>query len=131
MVNFWAPETVPARFAKRKLFRWNPNVTLMRTNVEENTQLGKILAEKLNQSTGLVTVLLPLAGLSQLDSAGGEFWWPEADQALFASLQKHLRSDIPVIELNITINDPQFADRSARELLDLIKRRETSTTGST
>src|SRR5450755_2212002 len=52
MVNFWAPDTVPARFAARKLFRWNPNVTLMRTDIEENQQLGRILAEKVNQSVG-------------------------------------------------------------------------------
>ena len=123
MVNFWAPETVPAQFAHRKLFHWNPNVTLMRTDVEENRRLGKILADKINQSTGPVRVLLPLRGISQLDSEGGEFWWPEADQALFAGLRQHLRRDIPLIELDVTINDPVFADRAAQELLDMMKTR--------
>jgi uncharacterized protein (UPF0261 family) len=126
MVNFWAPDTVPAQFAARKLFRWNPNVTLMRTDVEENQRLGKILAEKLNQSTGPVKVLLPLRGVSQLDSPGGEFWWPEADQALFQNMRQSLRADIPVIEIDVNINDPQFADRAAQELLDMmISRRST------
>jgi uncharacterized protein (UPF0261 family) len=122
MVNFWAPETVPPQFASRKLFRWNPNVTLMRTNVEENTRLGRILAEKLNQSTAPVVVLLPLRGLSQLDIEGGEFYWPEADRALFGSLKDNLRRDIPVIEMDTTINDPQFAERAVLELLGAMTR---------
>ncbi len=123
MVNFWAPETVPARFAARKLYRWNPNVTLMRTNVEESAQLGKTLAEKLNRSTAPVCVLLPLRGLSQLDTEGGEFWWPEADHALFAGIREHLRPDIPVVGLELAINDPSFAARAVHELLELIRKR--------
>jgi uncharacterized protein (UPF0261 family) len=123
MVNFWAPDTVPEQFATRKLFRWNPNVTLMRTNVQENLELGKILAEKINRSTGLVSVLLPLRGLSQLDSSGGEFWWPEADEALFHGMRTHLRPDIPVIEIDANINDPEFAERAAHELLDMMRAR--------
>jgi uncharacterized protein (UPF0261 family) len=121
MVNFAAPDSVPARYATRKLFRWNPNVTLMRTNIEENEQLGKILAAKINQSTGPVKVLLPLRGVSQLDSVGGEFWWPEADQALFFRLQADLRRDIPVIALEANINDAEFAARAATELLEMMR----------
>jgi uncharacterized protein (UPF0261 family) len=126
MVNFGAPETVPAKYTARKLFRWNPNVTLMRTNVEENRELGTILAAKINQSTGPIKVLLPLLGVSQLDSLGGEFWWPEADQALFQSIRQNLRADIPVIELNANINDPAFADRATEELLMMMKKRSSS-----
>jgi uncharacterized protein (UPF0261 family) len=126
MVNFWAPETVPTRYAERKLFRWNPNVTLMRTDVDENQRLGRILAEKINQSIGPVRVLLPLRGVSQLDSPGGEFWWPEADQALFQSLRQSLRRDIPLLELDANINDPQFADRATDELLDMMKKQSST-----
>ena len=121
MVNFGAPETVPARYPDRKLYRWNANVTLMRTNVEENRRLGEIIAGKLNQSVGPVKVLLPLAGVSQLDSDGKEFWWPEADHALFESLRNGLRKDIPLIEVNANINDRIFADSAVRHLLDLMR----------
>jgi uncharacterized protein (UPF0261 family) len=117
MVNFWAPPTVPPRFKDRKFYPHNPNVTLMRTNVEENRRLGEILAEKLNQSTGPVSVLLPLQGLSMIDSPGGPFWWPEADQELFRALKQNLRKDIPLVELDCNINDPLFADECARRLL--------------
>jgi uncharacterized protein (UPF0261 family) len=123
MVNFSAPETVPVRFSGRKLYCWNPNVTLMRTNVEENRELGRILARKINQAQGPVTVLLPLRGVSQLDSPGREFWWPEANQALFRTLREQLRAEIPVIELDANINDHEFADRAAKELLAMMSGR--------
>jgi uncharacterized protein (UPF0261 family) len=117
MVNFWAPPTIAPKFKDRKFYPHNPNVTLMRTNVEENRQLGRILAEKLNLSTGPVTVLLPLRGLSMIDAPGGAFWWPEADQALFEALKKELRPEIPVVEIEANINDPAFADRCVERLL--------------
>jgi len=122
MVNFWAPETVPEKYRDRRLYRWNPNVTLMRTTPEENAELGRILAEKTNASSGPVAVLLPLQGVSQLDSPGGDFWWPEADQALFSAIKRHLRKDIPLHQLDLNVNDPEFADRATSLLLELIRR---------
>src|SRR4051812_8130155 len=40
MANFGGIETVPERFRDRKLYQWNPNVTLLRTNFEENRLIG-------------------------------------------------------------------------------------------
>ena len=117
MVNFHAPETVPAKFAGRTLYKHNPQVTLMRTNVNECKQLGKILAEKLNLSTGPITVLLPWDGISVISTQGQPFYDGEADEALFDTLKSHLRKDIPVIEMDTTINDPAFAEACARTLL--------------
>ena len=122
MVNFWAPETVPEKFQGRKLYQHNPNITLMRTTPEENRELGRILAEKLNLSVGPVTVLIPTKGLSVIDSPGGPFWWPEANQALFDALKENLRDDIPVIEMDANINDAQFAKACAETLLENVKK---------
>ena len=118
MVNFWAPPTVPARFKHRKFYPHNPNVTLMRTNVEENRRLGEIFAEKLNASRGPVSVLVPLRGVSMIDAPGGPFWWPEADAAFVTALKARLRPGIPVIEMDCNINDPAFAERCAQSLLE-------------
>ena len=120
MANFGGPETVPEKYRGRKLYEWNPTVTLMRTNVEENAELGRILAEKVNLSSAPVTVFLPLKGVSQLDSPGGEFWWPEADQALYDAIKRNLRPDIPVVELDLNINDPAFADAATARLLEYV-----------
>ncbi len=117
MVNFWAPETVPPKYRERRFYQHNPNVTLMRTNVEENRELGRRLAERVNQSQGPVTVLIPLGGLSMIDAAGGPFGWPEADLALFDAIRENLRRDVAVVEMKENINDTAFAERAATELL--------------
>lgn len=125
MVNFWRPETVPERFRERRFYQHNPDITLMRTTPEENLQLGRILAEKLNASVGPVAVLFPLRGLSVIDSPDGPFWWPEANGALLDSLRMHLRPDIPLITLDCNINDPPFAARAVDTLLELMSRSPT------
>jgi uncharacterized protein (UPF0261 family) len=117
MVNFWAPDTVPAKYAGRTFYPHNPNVTLMRTTADECRELGRLMAEKLNLSTGPVTVLVPLKGWSMIDAAGGPFWLPEADAAWLDALKEHLRKDIPVVEMDCNVNDPAFSERCARELL--------------
>ncbi|TAK24433.1 MAG: UPF0261 family protein [Chloroflexota bacterium] len=122
MVNFGGRATVPEKYQDRNLYEWNPNVTLMRTTPEENAELGRIIAERLNLSQGPVTVLLPLKGVSQLDSEGNPYWWPEADQALYGALKANLRADIPVVEMPNNINDPEFADRAAALLLAMLKK---------
>lgn len=128
MVNFGAPETVPERYRDRQLYRWNPNVTLMRTTPAENAELGRIIAAKANAARGPVAILLPLRGVSQLDSPGNPFWWPEADQALYDAIKAHVRPGIPVEEIDANINDPVFADRAAGLLLELLKNEERGAT---
>ena len=118
MVNFWAPETIPDKFADRRFYQHNPNITLMRTTPDECRQLGEILAGKLNGSSGPVTVLLPLKGLSVIDSPDGPFWWPEANGALFDALKRNLREDIPVVEIDANVNDGEFSEKCARVLLE-------------
>ncbi len=120
MVNFWEPASIPPQFRGRKFYRHNPNITLMRTTVEENRELGRILSEKLNRSIGKAAVFLPLKGLSMIDAPGGAFWWPEADRALFESLKKNLRKDIPVHELDLNINEPAFARSCTQALLEML-----------
>jgi uncharacterized protein (UPF0261 family) len=89
----------------------------MRTTPAENEQLGKILAEKLNRSTGPLTVLLPLRGGSVISAPGGPFHDPEADAALYASLKRELRPDIAVREFDGLINDPAFAQACSESLI--------------
>jgi uncharacterized protein (UPF0261 family) len=120
MANFGAAETVPARYQDRLLYQWNPNVTLLRTDVEENRRIGELLAAAANAATGRAAVLLPLGGVSMLDSHGQPFWDPVADGACFAAIRENLRPDIPVEELDLNINDPDFADRAVDLLVELI-----------
>ncbi|MEZ4865202.1 MAG: Tm-1-like ATP-binding domain-containing protein [Caldilineaceae bacterium] len=119
MVNFLGPfESIPARFKDRHFHIHNANVTLMRTTPAECAELGHIIAEKLNRSTGPTTLLVPLKGVSMLDSKGASFYDPEADAALFDALRRHVRTPpVDLIELDLHINDPEFADALADHLL--------------
>ena len=111
MVNFHAPDTVPARYAGRRFYPHNPQSTLMRTTADECAQLGRILAEKVNLTTGPVTEVLPQKALSVLSAEGQPLHYPAADAALFGAIkERHLRPDIAVIELDARINDPIFAE---------------------
>src|SRR5690606_3645813 len=83
MVNFWALDSVPQHYRGRKLDRWSPDVTVMRTNAEENRILGAQMADKVGIAPGgTAVVLLPTGVLSQLDAPGGLFHAPETNAAL-------------------------------------------------
>ena len=118
MVNFGTPDSIPAKFEDRIFYEHNPQVTLMRTTPEECAQLGKVLAEKVNLSTGPVTVLIPRRAISVISAPGQKFHDPAADLALFDALKRNLRDGIKVVELDCAINDPEFAEACARELLE-------------
>ncbi len=121
MVNFGAPETVPAKFAGRLFYPHNPSVTLMRTTPDENRQLGIILAGKLNQATGPVTLLLPLTGVSAIDREGKPFYDPAADKELFDALRNHLGPRVKLVEMDCHINDPEFASAIVAEFLKQVE----------
>jgi len=111
MVNFGAPDTIPERYRQRKFHVHNPQVTLMRTTSEENDRMGRWIGERLNQMDGLVRFFLPEGGVSALDAQGQPFWDPEADAALFKSLERTVRQtgNRQLIRVKHNINDPEFA----------------------
>ncbi|MGY3036951.1 uncharacterized protein (UPF0261 family)/ABC-type branched-subunit amino acid transport system ATPase component [Bradyrhizobium sp. USDA 4354] len=111
MVNFGAPETIPERYRGRKFHVHNPQVTLMRTTAEENERMGRWIGERLNQMDGPVRFFLPEGGVSALDARGQPFWDPEADAALFRTLERTVRQtgNRQLIRVPKNINDPDFA----------------------
>lgn len=121
MANFWSVESMPKAYQGRVLYRWNPNVTLLRTNVAENRVIGSRIAGAANAATGPVAVLIPKRGVSVLDREGGDFWDPEADRACFDAIRAGVRPGIPVHEFNHHINDPSFAAEVASQMVQLLQ----------
>ena len=121
MVNFGPKDTVPERFAERNLYVHNPTVTLMRTTAEENAELGRRIAEKLNRAGSPTVLFVPLGGVSAIDVDGQPFHDPQADAALFDALREHLDRDrVEVREIDAQVNDPAFATAMADRLHELI-----------
>jgi uncharacterized protein (UPF0261 family) len=112
MVNFGAMDTVPEQFRQRNLYQHNPQVTLMRTTVDENRRIGQWIGGRLNQMTGPVNFFLPEGGVSALDAPGQPFHDPAADTALFEALEQTVRqtSNRRLIRSPHNINDIQFSD---------------------
>jgi len=112
MVNFNAPETVPDRYRGRLFYEHNPQITLMRTTVDENIAMARFIGEKLNQMNGAVRFFLPEGGVSALDAPGKPFWDPAVDKALFETLEQTVRqtANRQLIRVPHNINDPAFAE---------------------
>lgn len=121
MVNFGAPETVPERYRGRKFYPHNPQITLMRTSVEDNVRQGRWIAGRLNRCKGKVLFLLPTGGVSALDAPGQAFFDPAADAALFDTLVAELRptDHRRLVRVPYHINDPRFAEIAAEGFLTI------------
>jgi uncharacterized protein (UPF0261 family) len=124
MVNFGPMDSVPQKYkdAKRLFYQWNPAMTLMRTNIDENQRMGMIFAHRANESKGPVAFLIPLRGVSILDGDGQPFCDRAADKAMFDAIKANLRKDIPLVEMDVNINDPKFAAQAVGMMLEMVAR---------
>jgi uncharacterized protein (UPF0261 family) len=125
----WGPlDSVPERFRDRNLYRHNPQVTLMRTTDEECIALGEILAAKLNAARAPVALFVPTGGVSMLDAPGQPFHDPMADAGLYNALSAGIDpSVVELVDLDLHINDPAFADAMADRLLAMLAERASTT----
>jgi uncharacterized protein (UPF0261 family) len=95
----------------------------MRTSVEENRELGRILASKLNAATGPTTLFVPRGGVSMIDVPGKPFHDAVADAALFDAVLTNLEPKVEVVDLPVDINDPSFGPAMAHRLHELVGAR--------
>ena len=121
MINFGERDSVPHEFEARSFYIHNPQVTLMRTSVEESRKLGEIIAEKVSVYEGPVSVLLPTQGVSVIGLEGQPFYDPEADAALFEAIRSGLPETVSMIEMDASINDLAFAKACAEALLEHVQ----------
>lgn len=122
MVNFGPMDTVPDHYKNRKFYKHNPTVTLMRTTVEENRQLGEVIADKVNRAKSPTVLMLPLKGVSAIDGEGQPFNGPEEDKMLFDTIRSKLSNHVELIELDNNINDEAFALAAAKKLIELLNK---------
>ena len=124
MVNFGPIDTVPKQFSARNLYKHNPTVTLMRTTVDENKQIGAKLASKWNAAQVPMAVLLPKRGVSMIDAEGQPFNGVEERKTLFEAIESGIDNpNVEITELDNNINDRVFAETAARKLIELIEKK--------
>jgi uncharacterized protein (UPF0261 family) len=115
------PDPLPDRFGGRPIYLHDEVLAATRASPEECRALAAVIARKLNAATGPTVLFVPLRGLSLLSTEGQVLHDPEGDEALFSALRDLVdRSKVEVHEVDIDINDPQFALAMAERLHELV-----------
>ena len=114
-------ELLPERYRGRKTYFHNPVATLVRLSSDEETELGRMVAERLNEARGPVRVVVPTGGFSLADAEGGDLWDPEADRAFVDALRDALRPDIPFEQVDAHVDDADFAELVADRYLSILE----------
>ncbi|MEE4261665.1 MAG: Tm-1-like ATP-binding domain-containing protein [Desulfobacteraceae bacterium] len=96
-------------YHERRKFDLDKLRTWIRLSPEELKEVAGIFAEKLNQSTGPVTVMIPLNGWSSADLPGNDSHDPAEDQLFTQVLQENLKPEIQIVEIDANMEDPEFA----------------------
>ena len=120
-VCFGPRESIPPGMRRRKIYMHNPYNANMRVSPEEMAQVGRVMAERLNQAGGPTAVLVPMKGWSVYGGEGGPLHNPRGNKILLKALKSNLKRHIRYEEIDGHINDPQFADVSVGVLADLVK----------
>jgi uncharacterized protein (UPF0261 family) len=107
---------------RRPFIIHNPNITLVRTSKDEMAQIGRLMAQRLNETQGPAAVLVPTRGFSYSDRPGHQFYDPDADAALVAALEAHLGSQVELCKMDAHVNDAAFAEAAAAKMRELMEK---------
>jgi len=118
------PHGLASRYRDRQTYMINSEIILVKITSEEAVHVAEVLAQKMNQSKGPVTLVIPLKGISRYDRPEYPFHNPDLDGVLFGQLKKSLSPGIPVVEMDAHISEPRFGETCASILLDLLKGRK-------
>ena len=119
-MNLYPHETSDPKHANRVIYNHNPQTPLGRLTKDEMLIVAGKIAEQLNKGKGVTTVISPLRGFSDPNREGGIFWDPESDGAFRAKLRSELNDDIKYMEIDYWINDKEFGEAAAKELLTML-----------
>ena len=95
--------SLPEKFRGRKEYYHEENVLFVRSTPEENVEIAKTIAERLNAAKGTVKIILP-----------------ETDKLLYDTIEASVNDVVEVIRDEHHINDPEFARRAASLMLEMI-----------
>lgn len=125
VITLREPETIPEVYRSQPSVPHNPHITLVRVNARQMIRLATVMAERLNQSRGPVTVVIPKGGFSFYNRDGLHFRDLKADQAFVDTLRTNLKPGTPLYEFDRHINDPLFVSEIVPVFETLLERAET------
>lgn len=121
-VNFGSPwkYRYKPEYESRKKFEYDSARTFIRLSHEELVRVATVMAEKLNRAGGPVRVVIPLGGWSSVDKRGTSFYDGEADQVFVETLERELRDNIEVREVDADLETDEFAEAIVDSFLEII-----------
>ena len=103
---------LPQRFENREIYRHGAMSICIKASEEEMAAAGVMMAQKLNEMTGPTAMLIPTRGFSEWDKRGHMWYNPEGRKAFIEGLKKHIGPKVKVVELDMHINDREFAEQA-------------------
>ncbi len=122
---------LPPKFKNREVYYRTATDIGIRPSTEEMAAAGEMMARTLNEMRGPTAMLIPTRGFSEWDRPGNMFYNPDGREAFAEALKVHAEPKVKVIELDMHINDPEFAEQAAAILDDMIKGKTKATGAST
>ncbi len=119
---FGPRDSIPFRLRRRRTYMHNPLNANVKITRGELAEVGRVMAERLNEAKGPVTVMIPLRGWSVYGGPGGPFHDPAGNKTLIRSLRENLRKEIAVEEVDAHINDSGFVELCVHRLLGYFSR---------
>lgn len=113
-------EDAQQRFPNRIYHRHNPQITAVRTTLDDLKKVGSHMAELAKASNGPTSFIMPLQGYSYHDCPEGNLYDPSLPKPFADYMRDILPKEIPVVEVDAHINDAAFADAVVNETLRLL-----------
>ena len=112
-------EDWPPDLKNRPFVRHTPTHTHFRTTREEMAAVANYVAERLNTGRGPRAALTPLRGVSMMNRAGKPLFDEKANFGYIETLRARLKSDVRREEIDLHINDADFARYTAQVFMEL------------
>ncbi len=123
-VNFMTPrksQYKPDYYERRKV-DLDKHRTWIRISPEEMEAVANAFADKLNRAKGPVRVVVPKKGWSAVDREGSPAYDPKEDAIFTNVLKKNLKEGIIVREVDVNLEDPEFAEAIVEAFWEIIEK---------
>ena len=118
----YAISDFPKNLDDRKYIKHNEHLAHIKITKEEAVEVAKITADRLNGSTGPVTVLIPVQGFRKDTKPGEILYDREVDDAIIETLKNEVTSsNVKFIQVDANLNDAEFGIIAAKKMIEIIE----------
>lgn len=107
---------------REKKYYHNSSIVHAKVTQEEIVNAARLFAERVNASSGPVTILIPRKGFCEAGAPGGKLCDFVVDEAFAHTVRKNVNKSIKIIEADNNINDMEFSILAADALLEYLSK---------